>query len=342
LLRRGIKNMGLPKFDYFEPRSLDEALSLMSGNSGDTCVVGGGTELYVQMKQRLLARSKVVSLAKVPDMDKVYSGETGLTIGPAVTQSVLGVEAMIPPAYRGLAEAAGSVASPQIRNVATIGGNACLNTRCWYYNQSSQWRRSRPRCFKRGGDYCYVVNAEGGGRCFALFMADTAIMLTALGASVLLKSSGGSRLVQLKDFYTGKGEKPNQLMPSEILAEIRVPLLPAGSGSAYVRHADRAAIDFASLSVGISVTVEPKTNVCRHIAISVGGVGPKPFIAGEAADILTGKELTDDLVDEACLLTAKGAKPVTHMAVPAHHKRRIIPVYVKRALKKALDLAHSA
>lgn len=334
--------MRLPKFEYLEPQSLEAAISLLSGNSGEARVVSGGTELYVQMKQRLLSPRKVVSLAKVPRMDEItYSEEAGLLLGPGVTQSVLGGTALAHGAYRGLAEAAASVASPQIRNMGTIGGNVCLNTRCWYYNQSAQWRKSRPHCFKRGGDFCYVVNVEGGKRCFALFMADTAIMLTALGAQVRLESAGRSRVVELREFYTGKGEKPNQLTPTEILTEIRLPGLPTGSGSAYVRHADREAIDFPSLSVGAVITVEPKDNVCRYVKIAVGGVGPQPYVADQAADLLTDKELTDDLIEEASLIAVKGARPVTHMAVPAKYKRRILPVYVKSALTKALDVARS-
>jgi 4-hydroxybenzoyl-CoA reductase subunit beta len=335
--------MRLPKFEYIEPRSLEEAVSLLFAKPGESCVVSGGTEVYVKLKQRLLAPETVMSLIRIPELDAIrYNQETGLLIGPTVTQGSVEGFPLIRGLYHGLAMAAGSVASPQIRNMGTIGGNICLDTRCWYYNQSRSWRKCRPICFKRGGNVCHVVKVEGAKRCFALFMADTAVMLTALDAKVKLVGPNGSRTVALKDFYTHKGERPNQLKASEILAEIQVPPPPVACGSAYARYADRSAIDFPVLSVAAVLTVEPESNICKDARIVLGGVSPGPHITQEAANALIGKELTDDLIEEASRQSANDAKPVTHMAVPAKFKKAIIPVYVKRALQRALEVAHSS
>jgi len=328
--------MRLPKFEYFEPESLKEALALLSRDEGNSCLVAGGTELYVKMKQRLLTPRQVVNLKTVSDPDFIhYSDKEGLRIGALATLESVESAAVVQEKYPGLAQAAGRVASPAIRNTGTIGGNVCLDTRCWYYNQSHWWRKSLPVCFKRGGDVCHVV--KGGDHCYALCLADTAPILVALEAKAKLLDGDKQREVELKDFFTNKGEKANQLKASEILSEIQIAPPSPHTGSAYLKYSTRGSIDFPILGVAVVVSLESKKGRCKGARIVLGGVDSGPVIAEEAAEAFKGKEPNDKVLEEVSQLALKGAHPVTHMGTPASYKREIIPVFVRRAIKKALE-----
>lgn len=328
----------LPKFEYYEPDSLEKALSLLSQHEGQVGLVAGGTERYVQMKQRLHAPRYLINLKAIPGIEAVqYSAEKGLNIGPLATLESIESNRAIRQNYPGLAEAAGAVASPAIRNVGTIGGNVCIDTRCWYYNQSHQWRKSLAPCYKRGGDICYV--AKGGDHCYALCMSDTAPILTAFGAKLKLLGAGKQRDIAINDFFTNNGEKVNYLEPGEILTEIQVPPVLPRTGSTYLKYATRKSIDFPVLGVAAVVTLDPKNETCRHASIVIGGVGSAPVIARTAGEAMRGEEIVDTVLAEAGSLALKDVHPMTHMKFSGSYKRKIVPVFVRRAIKAALEVA---
>ena len=219
--------------------------------------------------------------------------------------------------------------------MGTIGGNICLDTLCWYYNQSHQWRKSRIACFKRGGDRCYV--AKGAKRCCALFQADTPPALIALGAKVKVVSPDKERLIDIEEFYTQTGEKVNTLGADDFVQEIQILTPPRGSGGSYVKFSHRDAIDFPI--VGIAAQINLANGKCGSVRIAFTAVASGPVRVKESEEVLLGNTITDILVENAAELAQEKIRPLPHMAVSAGYKRRLIKVMVKDSLMKAWNLA---
>ena len=330
--------MRLPGFDHFVPKTVGEACDLLREHRGKAKVIAGGTDLLVRMKQKLLTHSSVVDLKGISELEHI-SGEQGggLRIGALSRLRSIEGSSLIKDKFSLLAQAAGRVATLQIRNMATVGGNLCLDSRCWYYNQSHFWRRSRPSCYKRGGDLCHVV--KGGDRCYALYQADTASVLMALGARVKVVSSEGERVIALKDFFTGEGKSVSVLQPHEILTEIQVPFLPSHSGGVYLKDSARDVIDFPILGVAVVLTLESDNGLCGEAKIVLGAVSSAPVEVGEAEEVLKEKKITEGLIEEAAKVASKEVRPFTQMGIPASYKRRMVQVFTKQALGEAWRLA---
>ena len=333
--------MSLPKFDYFEPGSIGEVFPLLSQYQGEVKVISGGTDLLVRMSQRGVTPSYLVNLKGIPDLDYItYDQTEGLRIGALTTLHAVETSSSIREHFPILAQASSRVASPQIRNTATISGNICLDTRCWYYNQSHHWRKSLSPCYKLGGDQCYVV--KKGDRCYSLFSADTVPALIGLGAKVKIMGSGGERVIALEDFYTGVGETVNVLQPDEVVMEVQVPNPPPHTGGVYLKYSTRDVIDFPILGVASVVTVDPENGACTEVRIVLGAVASAPVRAMKAEDNLRGKEITEDLIGEIAEGAVKEAGPIVYITAPVGYKKKMVKVYVRRAVKQAFELAKSA
>lgn len=341
ILKRKEKIMSLLKFEYFEPKTVEEAFPLLSQYKGEANVIAGGTDLLVRMNQRVATPSHLITLKFIPNLSYIeHDQKKGLRIGALTKLHALETSAIIRENFSILARAAGRVASPQIRNTATIGGNICLDTRCWYYNQSHQWRKSFPPCYKVGGDRCHVV--KRGDHCYSLFSADTVPALIGLGAKIKIMGSSGERLIALEEFYTGVGETVNILQPDEIVMEVQVPNPPSHTGGVYLKYSTRDAIDFPILGVAVVITVDSKNGSCKEARIVLGAVSSAPVRAVKAEDGLRGKEIKDDLLEKIGEAAAKEAGPIVHIGAPVGHKRRMVKVFVKRATRQALEMAKSA
>ena len=224
----------LPKLDYISPSTVKEACSLLEQNKGEAEVLAGGTDLLVACKLRNIKPVHLVSLKKIPELTGVtYQEKTGLRIGAMTPLSVMRYNSYIMKYYPALFQAAAAVGTPQLREMATIGGNLCLNTRCIYYNQSDNWRKSRAVCLKMGGDICHVV--PKGKKCYATFSGDIAPALIALDAKVKLISCSGERVIPVEDLYSGNGVEPLSLRTDEVLTEIVVPTPMEKQGSALLK-----------------------------------------------------------------------------------------------------------
>ena len=328
--------MRLPDLQYVEPRSLQEACHFLAEHSGESRIVAGGTDLFPSMKQRTVTPKYVVSLCSIPDLDRLeFDESSGLRIGASVKIRSLEKDRVILEKYPAIAEAAGEVASWQLREMATAGGNLNLETRCFYYNQSDFWRSCRPTCIKMGGETC---NAVGGGKkCFAVFSGDLAPALIALGASIKLVSVTGERALSLKDYYTGDGAKPIMRQPQEILVRIDVPPVANNTYSCYLKYRIRRSIDFPVADVAAFVNVEGPEKTVREARVVIGAVGTKPQEIEEIGKLLAGKSMTDTLMKEAAELAFKAAKPVANTASSFSYRKKMIKVMVKKALRQALD-----
>ena len=331
--------MRLPRFERHQPTTVDEACALLL--QADTKVLAGGTELLVHMKQKTVTPKALVDLKGIPHLAHIEQTEDGgLSIGAATTLRAVATSELVRERFGMLAQAAASVGRPRIPNIATIGGNVCLDSRCFYYNQSHLWKQSVAACYKDGGDLCHVV--KGSDHCNALFVADTVPALIALGAVATITDAGGESHVALQDFYTGRGERVNLLKPGQILTRVQLPAPSPRSAGICLKYSPREAIDFAVVSVAVSITVEPESGACRDARIVLGSVATGPLRAPETEALLKGKALDEGLLDTAARLTAKQAHPINHLGISAAHKRAMIETLTKRAVRQAWESAAAA
>ncbi len=330
--------MRLPRFEYLEPKTIEEACSLLS--QAETKLIAGGTELLVNMKQKTMTPKALVNIKRIPHLNYIeYKEDEGLSIGPVTTLYTIATSSIVRDRFNILAQAAASVGKPQIPNMATLGGNICLDSRCFYYNQSHLWKQSRPACHKDGGDLCHMVKESD--HCYALFVADTVPALIALGAEVTIADADGEKQIPLEKFYTGKGEQVNLLQPGQVLTQIQLPTPPPHSGGVYLKYSLREAIDFAVVGIGVVITLKPGDGVCRDAKIVLGSVATSPIRAVEVEAAIRGRAIDDKLVGTVARLTLKEAHPITHLGIPAGYKRKIIETLTKRAVRQAWQQAKS-
>lgn len=324
--------MRLPKFELLQPKSLEEACAMAEAADGNGKVLAGGTDLLPVMKLRGIVPHQVINLKGISELRYVESSSEGLRIGSLTGLDTQEENRQVRATHPLLAEAVGQVASYQLRNMATIGGNVCLDSKCWYFNQSQQWWKSRDLCFKRGGDRCYVV--KGGDYCHALSCADTVPALMVMGAQLRLVSSRGERLVAVEDFYTGDGRSVNVLQPGEVLAEIIIPPQPAGSGWAFIKKSYRGVVDFALVDVAVRLSLDPD-GTCTEARIALNAVAPRPLRAAGAEETLQGQKLELEIIRQAAERAAAEARPVSSIWTSVYYRRRLIRVLTQRALEQA-------
>jgi len=328
--------MELPEFQLLEPRSLEEASLFLKDHGKESKVLGGGTDLLPSMKQGIFMPRYIVHLGAIQDLDGVrFDERRGLQIGALTRLRFLETHPMVRERYPVIGQAARAVGSVQLRQMGTVGGNLCLDTRCYYYNQSNFWRSCLPRCIKMGGQTC---NAIGGGkRCFAVFSGDLAPTLMALDAKVKLLSFKGERRLSLSQFYTGNGAKALAMEPEEILVDIEVPAISKGAFCTYSKYRIRKSIDFPLASVATLLTLEGKERICSNAKVVIGSVGSRPEEVKEIGTTLKGKKIDDSLVEEASDLAFKAAKPIANVGGPPSpsYRRMIIRAFVRRSLQQA-------
>ncbi|MDP2646121.1 MAG: FAD binding domain-containing protein [Desulfobacterales bacterium] len=330
--------MSLPEFNYLSPPDLKAVCDLLREFKGQIALCAGGTELVMHLKHRLKSPGYLLSLKNLPDLKTLrFDPEAGLILGAMCALKDLSADTRVKSRWTALAQGAEQVASPQVRNRATIGGNVCLDTRCWYYNRSKQWRSTFPVCFKARGDQCHVV--KGGRQCYALFQADTVPGLMILKAKLKIVHSDGERMIPVEAFYSGLGETPNLLSDQEVLTEIHVPPLPPRSGTSYVKYKQRSVLEFPLLGVASRVTLDGEGKYCREAGFGIIGHSSKPLLieAGETLNGLDEPVLTDDILEHLL----REVKPVKHMGVTASLKRRMARVFVQNAFSEAWKQARS-
>ena len=328
----------LPKFELVEPRSLQEACRFLSEKGTQTKIIAGGTDILVRMKQRLLAPHYLLNIKSIPSMKYILSDSNAdLRIGALVTLDEIASSKAILEGWPVLCEAVQRVAAFQHRTRATIGGNVCLDTRCWYYNQALTWRLSRPFCFKMGGHCCHVV--KRGTTCFALFSADSVPVLIALGARVKISASEGERVLPLREFYTGEGRSITRLEANELLTEIILPAIPRRCGAVYEKYAMRSSLDFPLVGTAVFISLSEKDDSCSDVRIVFTGVSSGPVEACETGAMLRGAKLTEAAIARAGESAAKEIKIFSSTYCPSDHRRRILEASTQRALTAAFQRA---
>ena len=283
----------LPPFRYLAPNTIEQATNMLVQEGEQAMLVAGGTDLYPNMKRRQFTPQVLIGLRGIPALQHINgSPEQGMRVGAGVTLTTLANHPVFLEHYAALASAAGSVSTPQLRNMGTIGGNVLLDTRCNYYNQTEFWRNSIDYCMKKDGEVCLV--APGSPRCWAISSADTAPVLVSLNAQVRLVGARGERVIPVRELFRDDGMKPYTRAFDEILSEI---ILPPADGwhSVYVKLRRRGSFDFPILGVAVALRFAGDGTVA-DARLTLGAVASHPVEATDAAKLLLGQHLTPELI----------------------------------------------
>jgi 4-hydroxybenzoyl-CoA reductase subunit beta len=320
--------MRLPSFRYLAPRTIAEAAARLAENPSDTMLLGGGTDLLPNMKRRQQTPATVIGLRGIRELGHITNGD-GLTIGAGVTLSDLVADPRVRESYAGLGQAASQIATPQLRNMGTLGGNLCLDTRCTYYDQNYEWRKAIGFCMKKDGGMCWV--ATSSPKCLAVSSTDTAPMLQALGATVTLVSSRGTRVLPVAELFANDGMRYLTRQPDEVLTAI---VLPARDGwrSAYRKLRRRGAFDFPVAAAAVAAKLDGPNVV--DIRIVLGAVASRPLESERAAALVRGQRLTDDLIAEAAAAAGDIAKPMDNTDFELVWRKMVVRTLVRDALRE--------
>lgn len=328
--------MILPELNVLTPMSLTEALQMRVAYP-EAAPLAGGTDLLVLLKQRLVETGTLIDLGRLPELKTFGVVGQELIIGAGVTLAEVGESDFTNGNFPALAEAARSVASPNLRNMATLGGNLCLAPRCLYYNQSQFWRSTLGNCRKTGGNECFAV--PGSRRCYACFSADCPPALIALSATVTVaRWSDGvteERRFPLEDFYRNDGEKPLTLAADEIVTTIQLPMRKEVL-SAYRKYRRRAAIDFPLSGVALAFRIADGR--VKNIRIVLNALASAPVLAREAMDLLEGKPFSAGIIEEAMAGLTHGTHPVRNQAGSPEHRRQMARLLFRQAAEKLVTL----
>jgi 4-hydroxybenzoyl-CoA reductase subunit beta len=324
----------LPAFSYLAPKTLDQAVRAVADAGPAGMVVAGGTDLYPNMKRRQFEPTTLVGLRAIHELRGIGgSPRDGMRVGACTTLTAVATHPELARAFSGLATAAGLVSSPQLRNMGTLGGNVCVDTRCNYYNQSYEWRKAIGFCMKKEGDICLV--APSSSRCWAVSSSDTAPVLWSLGARVRLAGPSGERTVPIAALYRDDGIDYLAKRADEIVTEIVLP--PAdGWRSAYLKLRRRGSFDFPILGVAAALRLEG--DVVREARVVLGAVASLPREAPKAAAVLVGQRLTTETIEAAADAAAGPAKPLDNTDLTHPYRKKVTRVYVARALARLAGL----
>jgi 4-hydroxybenzoyl-CoA reductase subunit beta len=332
----------LQPFDFVKPKSVDETLALLGKHGRGAKLLAGGTDVMPNLKHGLYEPEVVIALSDLDELRGVRIAIDGaLEIGALTTLETVESHPLVVARAPGLAQAAHAVAGPTQRTMGTLGGNVCLDTRCVYVNQTHFWRKSLGYCLKKDGTLCHVV--EGGRTCVAAASNDTATMLCALDAKLVIRRSAGTREVAIRDFYKADGIFNQRLEPDELLTRIVVPApktaTPQGDAlttwSGYAKLRPRATIDFPRLSVAIAFEADAG-EVVRDATLFVSAIAAVPRRIAGIAELARGKRRDDaEMIAAVGSLAQKVTHPLTNIDGDTDYRRAVVPVFVKRALLAA-------
>ncbi|MEO6222318.1 MAG: FAD binding domain-containing protein [Vicinamibacterales bacterium] len=320
--------MRLPSYRYRAPKTVQDAAAWLAESPTDTMLLAGGTDLIPNMKRRQQVPSTVIGLRGVAELSQLNDAD-GIEIGAGVTLTTLARDQRIQSRYRGLWQAVAQIATPLLRNMGTIGGNLCLDTRCTYYDQTFDWRRSINFCMKKDGDICWV--ATSSDHCLAVSSTDAAPALIALGATVRLVSASATRDLALSDLYANDGMYYLTRRPDEILTTVRLPKAD-GWRSTYWKLRRRGSFDFPVASVAAAARFDGHR--IAEARVVLGAVASRPLEVPAAATRLAGQELTDELIatvaDDAYVL----AKPMDNTDFELVWRKKTVRSLVTSALRE--------
>jgi 4-hydroxybenzoyl-CoA reductase subunit beta len=334
----------LPEFRVLNPRSLDEVIAARAANP-QSMPLGGGTDLVVNIRRGIVAPPVLIDMNRVQELHAIKADANAMEIGASVRLSELAANAGVIEHYPVVAQAAAHIAGPTQRNMGTVGGNLCLDTRCIFYNQSEWWRDANHHCLKTTGTICHVA-PKSRGVCFATFSGDLAPALLTLGAEVDIAGPAGGRTIPLEKLYIGfarqdvpvtetlgDGKFYLSLRPGEIVTAVRVKNTP-GLRSAYDKIRIRRSIEYPV--AGVAVALRNDNGNLTDLRIAFTGTNPRPvLLAGTGA--LCGGPLDERVTKGLDALVRDQIMPMKTTFTPGHYRRRVAGVLARRLLTRLFE-----
>jgi xanthine dehydrogenase YagS FAD-binding subunit len=301
------------RFEHVDAVSIEDAISWLD-EGWDARIIGGGTDLLGEMKGGIIAPARLVNIKTISELRGIDDrGSDGIRIGALTTLTAVESDPSIAASLSILGQAAGSAASPQLRNMGTIAGNLCQRPRCWYY------REKDVPCLRKGGKRCFAVRGDnryhcilGGGPCFIVHPSDTAPALIALDARLTIAGPAGERTLPVEEFFVLPGTDPhreNVLQANELITRIDISAPDEGSAGVYIKFRERQSWDFAVVSVAAQLTLDGAK--CTGARIVMGGVAPAPWRSREAESELEGRTLDAESIEKAADAAVAEAKPMS-------------------------------
>ena len=316
--------MSLPLFDVIIPSSLEEAVQFFADHIDDTKILAGGTDLIPSLKQSLFEPRYLLDIKSLRELHGIHPMQDGgVRIGALTTITEMVQSPFLFQHFTVLQQAAATVAGPGLRNVGTLGGNICLDTRCYWYNQSYFWRQSCGFCLKKDGVMCHV--APGSKTCWAVYSGDTAAALLTLDARLKLVSARGERLVSLPDFFVNDGQIRNRMEPGEILCEVLIAGRMRDYHGAYEKYRIRGSVDYPL--AGVALAMKGSNGHTEDLRIALTAVNPLPVLLKEPMSLVQNAA-------ELQKLAQRTAKPLKTSASTMEYRRHMIGILLKRALEQ--------
>jgi len=323
----------LPRLKFHSPKTIEEVLKVKHTFAGDTVILAGGTDVIPMLKRRNVACGHVINIKRIRPLKQIaFDEKEGLRVGAAVTLREVADHPVISDAYPLLGKAVQSVAYNQIRNMGTLVGNICVDNKCTYFNQSAFWWQSRPDCFKRDGDRCYIV--KGGKQCYALSAGDTVSALIALDASLTIVGPEGEQRILLEDFYTGDGKNPHNLDHNGLVTAVLIPPPMKGWREGFMKKSQRGSVDFAMAT--LSIRLKNNGTGLEDVRIALNGVSSKPIRAKEAEKYLIGKLVDGETTAGAVRILLGETTPLSSIGTSVQVRRRTIEAMFTDLIEAAL------
>jgi 4-hydroxybenzoyl-CoA reductase subunit beta len=330
--------MSLPAFRILQPRTVGEACRILDEHGSGAMIIAGGTDVIPNLQMKLFAPRTLVDIKPLRELSKIeFSAHEGLTIGATASLSQVLETPWLAAKFAALSSAIATIAGPLQRNMGTIGGNLCLETRCRWYNQSHFWRQSLGGCLKKEGDVCHV--APGGKFCWAAWSGDSAPAFLTLDAEVEIANVSGSRRMPLRDFYKNDGKDRIALGRNELLTAVHVPARMAGRRGVYHKLRVRDSIDYPLAGVAVTMEVD-SSGVCREARVALSAVNPAPVLVRNSSETLLGQKWSRELAERVAHAAIQTGKPLTTSASTPVYRRDMVRVFTRRALEEVWQSAH--
>lgn len=325
--------MRIQPFVYLEPKSLKEALSMLNEHKEKLKVLSGGTEIVALLKLHLIKPQYVMSLKKIANLRGIQKQDKKVVIGGATTLAEIIDSPLVNISFKGIIQAARSVAAPQIQNIGTIAGNILQDSRCLFYNQSEIVRGGLEPCLKMKGRLCRAV--KGAKRCFSVYQGDLAPILIAFKAKAKLEKTGKSRTVPISDLFSGNGKQPINIEKDELLTKIILPLPSSDRvGSSYQKLRMRGSIDYPLASVASVVKSDDRGRIVDSCVV-IGAAGASPIVIQNPLSVKE-KQLTPEHIESIALSAYKTSEGVNNQPLSGVYRRKMIKVLTKRAIRNSL------
>ena len=328
----------LHRFEYIKPKTVDEVVLHLSRLGKEAKILAGGTDLFVQIKKKRVSPRYLIDLMGIPELGQIEEKNGEVRIGSGVILASLEKSTLMKGRFGSLRKAVQGIGSPQIRNMGSVGGNLCVETRCKFMDFCHPWGREvSGKCFKRGGNLCHVV--KKGDQCRAVMAGDLATVLIALHSKIVIKGHS-ERMILLEDLYTGDGKEVTRIESHELLTQIRIPSLPPHSGTSYLKYRWRDSLDFPIVSAAAWVLKNPGQGIGQEIRLVLGALASAPIRLKKTEDLLTGKMPRDHIIEEAVQEGMKEIPIVSCSGVPVSYIRKMAQTFAMKAIREAYEESH--